>query len=198
MSAPLLRVTGLTKVYPNGVVALRGVDLTVDEGEFVVVIGRSGSGKSTLLRCLNRLVEPTQGTLEFEGRDVTTCRGAELRRLRRRVGMIFQHFNLVRRATVETNVLTGALESAGLVASLAGFWPRAERERAARTLAEVGLLAQRRRRADSLSGGQQQRVFSSAFRAMFGTSHRKKALSCALLYSQKLNRRTLNGQLFAQ
>ena len=101
---PDLELRGLTKVYPNGTVALRGIDLKVRAGEFLVLIGLSGSGKSTLLRCINRLVEPTRGTVRFAGIDVTAARGAELRRVRRRIGMIFQQFNLVRRASVLRNV----------------------------------------------------------------------------------------------
>ncbi|MDF1701596.1 MAG: phosphonate ABC transporter ATP-binding protein [Planctomycetota bacterium] len=157
-SAPLLSIQGLEKAYPNGFQALRGIDLDIEAGEFVVIIGLSGAGKSTFIRCINRLIDPTGGTIRFDGHDVTTCRGAELRALRRDMAMIFQQFNLVKRATVETNVLTGALERASTLTSLLGFWPRAEREAARGYLELVGLPGEIRRRADALSGGQQQRV----------------------------------------
>ena len=155
---PLLSIQGLRKAYPNGFEALRGIDLDITAGEFVVIIGLSGAGKSTFIRCINRLIDPTGGTIEFDGRDVTTCSGAQLRALRRDVAMIFQQFNLVKRATVETNVLTGALERSNTLASLVGLWPRAEREAAQEYLELVGLGDKGRRRADALSGGQQQRV----------------------------------------
>ncbi|MHC5009812.1 MAG: phosphonate ABC transporter ATP-binding protein [Planctomycetota bacterium] len=156
--ARVIRVRGLELTYPNGFRALRGVDLDVVAGEFLVVIGLSGAGKSTLIRCLNRLIEPTGGTVEVLGRDVTHVRGRALRRLRTEVAMIFQQFNLVKRASVLTNVLTGALERHGVVTSLLGLWSRAEREEALRNLERVGLSDRAWYRADALSGGQQQRV----------------------------------------
>ena len=158
MSAPLLEAKGLRKVYPNGYEALRGIDLTIEPGEFVVMIGLSGAGKSTLIRCLNRLIEPTQGSLLFEGRDVTHVQGDTLRELRRRMAMIFQHFNLISRASVLTNVLTGALERQGFLHGLIGWFPGEERQQARAFLKMVGLEAYEQRRADALSGGQQQRV----------------------------------------
>jgi phosphonate transport system ATP-binding protein len=158
VSEPLLRVRGLGKTWPNGVRALEGVDLDVAEGEFVVVIGLSGSGKSTLLRCLNRLVEPTEGSVRFLGREVTGASGRDLRRARREMAMIFQAFHLVRRHAVLTNVLLGSLERAPLLRSLSGWWGREARAEALDHLEAVGLRAEARRRADALSGGQQQRV----------------------------------------
>ena len=155
---PLLSIQALRKVYPNGYEALRGIDLDIQAGEFVVIIGLSGAGKSTFIRCINRLIDPTSGSIAFDGRDVTTCKGAELRALRRDVAMIFQQFNLVKRATVETNVLTGALERTSTLPSLVGWWPRSERTRAKEFLDLVGLGENAHRRADALSGGQQQRV----------------------------------------
>lgn len=155
---PLLRVTGLEKVYPNGYRALRGVDLGVDAGEFVVVIGLSGAGKSTFIRCINRLIDPSAGTVEFQGEDVTRIEGPALRRLRREVAMIFQQFNLVKRATVLANVLTGALERQATLPSLLGIWRKADKEEALRALELVGLEDRALYRADALSGGQQQRV----------------------------------------
>ena len=156
--APVLSARGLGKVYPNGFRALQGVDLEVRPGELVVVIGLSGSGKSTLVRCLNRLIEPTEGEIEFEGEDVTRVRGEGLRRLRTGVAMIFQQFNLVRRASVLTNVLTGALTRQRTLPSLVGLFRRADRDEAIEALRLVGLEDKALERADSLSGGQQQRV----------------------------------------
>ncbi|MCB0162434.1 MAG: ATP-binding cassette domain-containing protein, partial [Caldilineaceae bacterium] len=94
---PILRIENLTKVYDNGVRALTDVSFTVPAGQFCAIIGLSGSGKSTLLRCINRLIEPTSGRVIFDGVDVTAANDAELRRARRRIGMVFQHFNLVHR-----------------------------------------------------------------------------------------------------
>src|SRR5918911_721341 len=99
----------LTKEFPNGTRALDDVSLEVQDGEFVSIVGLSGSGKSTLLRCINRLVEPTSGRIVLDGIDVTAASGAGLRQIRRRIGMIFQQFNLVRRSSVLTNVLSGRL-----------------------------------------------------------------------------------------
>jgi phosphonate transport system ATP-binding protein len=157
MSA-LLHVRGLTKVYDNGTRALGGIDLRVNKGEFLAVIGLSGSGKSTLLRCCNRLIEPTSGVIEYEGRDVTTLRGNELRAYRSGIGMIFQHFNLVKRRTVLENVLAGCLSTTGTYASIVGRFSKDDTERALANLDVVGIQDKAYLRADALSGGQQQRV----------------------------------------
>src|SRR6266508_5748677 len=106
---PLVSIKELVKTYPNGTRALDGVSLDIQRGEFVVLIGLSGSGKSTLLRCINRLVDPTSGTVLFDGIDVTAADRVAIRRVRRRIGMIFQQFNLVRRSSVFSNVLVGRL-----------------------------------------------------------------------------------------
>ena len=98
--APIVAVTDLVKTYPTGTRALDGITLAIERGEFVVLIGLSGSGKSTLLRCINRLVDPTSGSVTFDGIDVTRARGRDLGRIRRRIGMIFQQFNLVKRSSV--------------------------------------------------------------------------------------------------
>src|SRR4030065_2818709 len=105
----MLRVENLTKIYPNGTQALTDVSFQVEDGEFLAVIGPSGSGKSTLLRCINRLIEPTSGKIIWNGVDVTAASQEEMRRVRRKIGMVFQHFNLVHRSTVLTNVLAGRL-----------------------------------------------------------------------------------------
>ncbi len=155
---PDLRIRGLHKTYPNGTVALRGIDLDVRSGEFLVLIGLSGSGKSTLLRCINRLVEPSGGTISFGDADVTAAAPAELRRIRRRIGMIFQQFNLVRRASVARNVVAGRLGYLPTWRSLSGRFGRDVLDLTRLNLARVGIPEKAAARADSLSGGQQQRV----------------------------------------
>jgi phosphonate transport system ATP-binding protein len=154
----MLEVQHLHKIYPNGTVALTDVNFTVNDGEFLVVIGLSGSGKSTLLRCINRLIEPSQGKIIWDGVDVTAATGGQLRRIRRQIGMIFQQFNLVKRSSVLTNVLAGRLGYTSTAASLLGWWSREDRANAMKALARVGLAEKAPVRADALSGGQQQRV----------------------------------------
>lgn len=158
VSEPILQIEHLSKTYADGTRALADVSFSVAPGQFLVVIGLSGSGKSTLLRCLNRLVEPTSGTIRFQGRDVTGASPQELREVRRRIGMIFQQFNLVRRASVLTNVLAGRLGYLPPVWALANYFPPALVRRAAASLDRVGIVQKASARADSLSGGQQQRV----------------------------------------
>lgn len=155
---PILRVEKLTKVYANRVQALNNVTFEAPRGQFVAVIGLSGSGKSTLLRCINRLIEPTSGRVLLDGRDVTAANDAELRRARRRIGMVFQNFNLVHRSTVLTNVLAGRLGYVNPAWSLINRFPKADVEKAHRQLERVGLGDKANNRADALSGGQQQRV----------------------------------------
>jgi phosphonate transport system ATP-binding protein len=153
-----IRVEGLGMVYPGGVRALAEVSLEVREGEFLAILGLSGSGKSTLLRCINRLVDPTEGEAWIFGEEITAADGARLRRLRQQVAMIFQQFNLVRRHSVLSNVLSGALGRSRLLPSLVLRFSHAERERALACLDRVGLADRGGSRADALSGGQQQRV----------------------------------------
>jgi phosphonate transport system ATP-binding protein len=155
---PLLRARGLTKTFPNGHRALDGVDFEVHPGEFVVVLGLSGAGKSTLLRCLNRLIEPTGGTLEVGGADALALSGRALRGLRGRMAMIFQRFQLVPRTTALANVLTGSLFRTGALRGVLGLWPRVERAEALAHLGRVGLAEHAHARVEALSGGQQQRV----------------------------------------
>ena len=154
----MLKIEHLVKVYPNGTQALRDVSFQVADGEFMAVIGLSGSGKSTLLRCINRLIEPTAGKITWDDTDVTAARGAELLRIRRQIGMIFQQFNLVKRSSVLTNVLTGRLGYVNTTQSLLGAFSGDDRARAFANLEQVGLSEKAHVRADSLSGGQQQRV----------------------------------------
>jgi phosphonate transport system ATP-binding protein len=154
----MLEVKNLTKIYDDGTVALRDVNFTVEEGEFLIIIGLSGSGKSTLLRCINRLVEPTEGQIVWDGVDITAAEPNELRKIRRQIGMIFQHFNLVRRSNVITNVLGGRLGYISQWPSLLHRFPKTDREMAMRALERMGIADQAFKRADELSGGQQQRV----------------------------------------
>jgi phosphonate transport system ATP-binding protein len=154
----MIAVRGLRVVLPPDTVALYGVDLDVAAGEFVMIIGRSGAGKTTFLRSLNRLVEPAAGTVQVDGLPVTGAGPAALRQARRRIGMIFQQFNLVRRASVLDNVLAGRLGYVPEWLSLLGRFPPGDRAIARDCLAQVGLDALADRRADTLSGGEQQRV----------------------------------------
>jgi phosphonate transport system ATP-binding protein len=154
----MFEVKNLTKVYDDGTVALKDVSFTVEEGEFLVIIGLSGSGKSTLLRCINRLIDPTEGQILWDGVDVTAAEREDLRKIRRQIGMIFQQFNLVRRSSVLTNVLTGRLGYVNPGASLAYRFPAKDREMAWNALERVGIADQAYKQARELSGGQQQRV----------------------------------------
>jgi phosphonate transport system ATP-binding protein len=153
-----VRVAGLGMVYGGAVRALAEVDLEVREGEFLVILGLSGSGKSTLLRCVNRLIDPTEGRVWIFSEEITAAEGARLRRLRRQVAMIFQQFNLVKRHLVLANVLAGALGRSALLPSLVMRFSQAERQRAFECLDRVGMADRALSRADALSGGQQQRV----------------------------------------
>ena len=154
----MLEVRNLTKVYENGTVALEDVSFEVPDGQFLAVIGLSGSGKSTLLRCINRLIEPTEGHILWNGEDITEASQEDLRRFRRRVGMVFQHFNLVHRSKVITNVLAGRLGYTNPALSLLNRFTSADVDTAMRQLDRVGLRPKAYARADELSGGQQQRV----------------------------------------
>ncbi len=154
----MLKVEHLTKVYEGGVLALDDVSFEVPEGEFLAVIGLSGSGKSTLLRCINRLIEPTDGRITWNGVDITAATQDEMRRIRRRIGMVFQHFNLVHRSTVLTNVLAGRLGYTTPAASIINRFAAADVSKAQETLELVGIADKVNNRADELSGGQQQRV----------------------------------------
>ena len=158
MAEPLLAVRSLTKSYDGWSKALDGVSMEVARGEFVSIIGSSGAGKSTLLRCANRLVDPTQGTVAFDGCDVTRVKGRELRQVRRRISMIFQHYNLVYRATSIENVLQGRLGYKSTAAGALGLFSEDEKRRAFEALAQVGLADFAYTRTDQLSGGQKQRV----------------------------------------
>jgi len=154
----MLEIKNLTKVYDDGTVALKNVSFTVEDGEFLGVIGLSGSGKSTLLRCINRLIDPTEGQIIWNGVDVTAAKSDELRKIRRQIGMVFQHFNLVKRSPVITNVLSGRLGYISPWNSLFNRFSSKDRRRAMEALDRLGIANQAEKRADELSGGQQQRV----------------------------------------
>ena len=154
----MLEIRNLTKIYDDGTVALRNLNFTGETGEFLVIIGLSGSGKSTLLRCINRLIDPTEGQIVWDGVDITAADSAELRTIRRRIGMIFQHFNLVRRSNVVTNVLAGRLGYTRSLSSVMYRFSAKDRDMAMKALERVGIADQASKRADELSGGQQQRV----------------------------------------
>jgi phosphonate transport system ATP-binding protein len=153
----MLKLESLGKSF-NGKRALHNVSLAIDPGSFVGVIGRSGAGKSTLLRCINRLVDPSEGRIVYEGLDVTALKGKGLRDWRASCGMVFQQFNLAGRLDVLTNVLMGRINSFGTVTSLLELWPQHEKLNAIKALAELDLADFASQRAESLSGGQQQRV----------------------------------------
>ncbi|MBN1303790.1 MAG: phosphonate ABC transporter ATP-binding protein [Anaerolineales bacterium] len=154
----MLEVRHLTKIYDDGTQALKDVSFSVPDGEFMVVIGLSGSGKSTMLRCINRLIDPTEGEIIWDGVDLAQLKGDDLRNARRKIGMIFQHFNLVKRSHVLTNVLTGRLGYTSSWNSLLGRFSSQDKEKALVALKRLGILEQAYKRADELSGGQQQRV----------------------------------------
>jgi len=154
----LIELIEISKTFPNGVQALKNVSLTIGDGEFVVIVGLSGAGKSTLLRCINRLVEPTSGKVVIDGVDVTAAGPEELRRIRTRIGMIFQDFNLVKRSLVITNVLAGRLGHTSPFRGLAGLFSREDIDVALSCLDKVDIRDKAYVRADQLSGGQQQRV----------------------------------------
>jgi phosphonate transport system ATP-binding protein len=154
----MIVLRNLRKIYPPDTLALDDCTVTIAPGEFVIVIGPSGSGKSTLLRCINRLIPPTSGQVIVDGMDVTAATHEQLRQARRAVGMIFQQFNLIKRATVMENVLAGRLGYAHPIASLFGYFGADDQAIAEECLRQVSLLDLADRRADTLSGGQQQRV----------------------------------------
>ena len=154
----MLRIEGVSKVYEDGTKALHNIDLEIPDGQFVVIIGLSGSGKSTLMRCVNGLITPSGGKIWLDGDEITAASTAQLRRLRLKMGMIFQQFNLVKRSSVMTNVLSGRLGYRSTLPSLFHRFPTSDYQMALRNLERVGIPQKAYSRADQLSGGQQQRV----------------------------------------
>ncbi len=154
----MIEFKNVYKTYPNGFTALKNVNLNIEQGEFVAIIGLSGAGKSTILRCINRMHDIQQGTLTVDGTDVEALSGKALRRFRRKVGMIFQSFNLVSRSTVIKNVLTADVPDMPFWRVLFGIFTKEQKMRALESLDKVGILDKAYTRCDQLSGGQQQRV----------------------------------------
>ena len=154
----MLQIRRLTKRYRTGDLALKSINLDVPDGEVMALIGPSGAGKSTAIRCINRLVEPTGGTVILNGTEITALGSRELRRARRRIGMIFQEYALVERLTVMENVLSGRLGYVSFWQSFVRKFPRSDVDEAFQLLARVGLDHMADKRADELSGGERQRV----------------------------------------
>lgn len=146
------------KIYPNGTEALKNATLTIDQGEFVAIIGLSGAGKSTLLRSINQMHPITSGELLVNGQNVSKLQGKSLRLFRRNIGMVFQSFNLVKRTTVLKNVLTAKVADMPLWKSILGLYSKEDVLSSLSALDQVGILEKAYSRADQLSGGQQQRV----------------------------------------
>jgi len=154
----VIEFRNVSVTYPGGVQALKNFSIKVEDGEFVIIVGLSGAGKSTMLRCLNNLVVPTSGEVIVDGKSVTHAKGHELQLQRRKVGMIFQNFNLVKRSSVLRNVLQGRLGYLPTWRTLSGLFPKEDIDIALSCLERVSIREKAYVRADHISGGQQQRV----------------------------------------
>ncbi|NDV53715.1 MULTISPECIES: phosphonate ABC transporter ATP-binding protein [Roseobacteraceae] len=154
----MLKITDLVKSYGSGAPVLKNLDLTIEGESVVSIIGSSGAGKSTLLRCINRLVEPTSGSIVLNGTELTALRGRHLRAARRKIGMVFQGFNLVDRLTVMENVQSGRLGYISTWAAIMRRYPKEDIRRAYELMERVGIAQYANTRADQLSGGERQRV----------------------------------------
>ena len=154
----MIEFKDVSKIYPNGVKGLDNINLKIDQGEFVAIIGLSGAGKSTLIRTINRMIDITSGKLTVNGKEVNNLKGKELRKFRRKIGMIFQSFNLVTRTSVIKNVLTAKVPDIPFVRSAFSIFTKDEKLQALEALDKVGIVEKEFIRADQLSGGQQQRV----------------------------------------
>ncbi|HCM90277.1 MULTISPECIES: phosphonate ABC transporter ATP-binding protein [Vagococcus] len=154
----MIKFDNVQKKYPNGYVGLKDINLEIEQGEFVAIIGLSGAGKSTLIRCINRMHDITDGTLMVNGTDVKNIKGKEVRDFRKTIGMIFQSFNLITRASVLKNVLISAVPELSWWRRLLGVFPEEAKITALESLDNVGILDKAYIRVDQLSGGQQQRV----------------------------------------
>ncbi len=154
----MIKFKNVSKKYPNGVTALKDVNLEIDKGEFVAIIGLSGAGKSTLIRTVNKMHDITEGELIVNGEDTTKLKGKSLRKFRQEIGMVFQSFNLVTRTTVLKNVLVSRVSRLGVVKSAFGIFSKEDKIIALEALDKVGILDKAFVKAADLSGGQQQRV----------------------------------------
>lgn len=154
----MIQFKDLSLVYPNGTQGLKDVNVTINDGEFVVIVGLSGAGKSTFIRSINRLVTPTDGELLIDDEDILGYKGSKLRSLRTKVGMIFQNYNLVKRSSVFKNVLAGRLGHTGTLRSIFNLFSKEDKALAYQNLKRVNIEEKLYNRADQLSGGQQQRV----------------------------------------
>ena len=148
----------VTKTYPNGFTALKNVNLTINDGDFVCIIGLSGAGKSTIIRTINKMHPITSGKLVVNGKDISVAKGKELRSIRKNIGMIFQSFNLVKRSSVYKNVLSGRVGYHSTFECIFGLYSKEEKMLALQSLDKLGILDKAFVRADQLSGGQMQRV----------------------------------------
>lgn len=155
---PMIQLKDVTKVYDNGTVGLKNINLDIKKGEFVVVVGLSGAGKSTLLRSINRLQDISEGNILIDGKSITQAKGKDLRMIRRDIGMIFQNFNLVKRSSVLRNVLTGRVSYYPTWKTTFNLFSKEDKQKAYEALQRVDLADKVYTRADQLSGGQQQRV----------------------------------------
>lgn len=158
MNVPMIEFIHVEKKYNNGTTALSNVNLKIKQGEFVAVIGLSGAGKSTLIRCINRIHDITTGTIMVDHVDVSKLKGKHIRKFRRRIGMIFQSFNLVTRTTVINNVLVSFVPELPMWRKVTGIFTKQHKVKALEALDKVGILDKAFVRVDQLSGGQQQRV----------------------------------------
>lgn len=154
----MIKFDKVNKFYPNGLHALKNISLEINQGEFVAIIGLSGAGKSTLLRTINRMHDISEGSLTVNGQEINDLSGKDLRKFRRKIGMVFQSFNLVTRTTVVNNVLTSRVPDMPLWKSIIGLYSKEDKVIALEALDKVGILDKAYVRADQLSGGQQQRV----------------------------------------
>ena len=154
----MIKFENVSVTYPGGVEALKDLNLEIKDGDFIIIVGLSCAGKSTLLRTVNNLVKPSTGSVYLEGKNVTSAKKKELKKIRSQIGMIFQTFNLVNRSTVLKNVLTGRLSNISTIRSILGLWPKDQKEMAFEALNQVEILEKAYVRASNLSGGQQQRV----------------------------------------
>ena len=154
----MIKFENVSVTYPGGVEALKDLNLEIKDGDFIIIVGLSGAGKSTLLRTVNNLVKPSTGSVYLEGKNVTSAKKKELKKIRSQIGMIFQTFNLVNRSTVLKNVLTGRLSNISTIRSILGLWPKDQKEMAFEALNQVEILEKAYVRASNLSGGQQHRA----------------------------------------